>query len=175
MLTSALRARPPRLEKVRPDPCFRYDALHHLAMFNKIRNWRIRRIVARHPIAESLWQDALQRCTPGRRLGASDQAVLAYQQALARDARFVEARYNLAQALEAAGKLDAAGTELDRVLDADPNHADALFNLAQLRMKAGEMRAAKALYERYLALDPPDAWAATARKAIIYCAASLPV
>lgn len=106
--------------------------------------------------------------------GASDQAVLAYQQALARDARFVEARYNLAQALEAAGKLDAARTELDRVLDADPNHADALFNLAQLRMKAGEMRSAKALYERYLALDPPEAWAAMARKAVIYCAASLP-
>jgi len=106
--------------------------------------------------------------------GSHDQAVLAYQQALARDARFVEARYNLAQALEAAGKADAAGTELGRVLDADPNHADALFNLAQLRMEAGEMRSAKALFERYLAQAPPDAWAATARKAILYCAASLP-
>jgi Mlc titration factor MtfA (ptsG expression regulator) len=45
-------------------------------MFNKIRNWRVRRIVARHPIAESLWRDALQRCAPARRLGASDQATL---------------------------------------------------------------------------------------------------
>jgi MtfA peptidase len=45
-------------------------------MFEKIRNWRIRRIVARHPIAESLWQDALDRCAPARRLGASDQAAL---------------------------------------------------------------------------------------------------
>jgi tetratricopeptide (TPR) repeat protein len=105
--------------------------------------------------------------------GFHDQAVLAYQQALARDAGFVEARYNLAQALEAAGKAAAARTELGRVLDADPDHADALFNLAQLRMKVGEMGSAKALYERYLALDPPDDWAATARKAILYCAASL--
>ena len=105
--------------------------------------------------------------------GASGDAALAYQQALARDPMFVEARYNLAQALEAAGKADAAGTQLGAVLAADPNHADALFNLAQLRMKTGEMRSAKALYERYLALDPPDAWAATARKAILYCAASL--
>ncbi|HLZ83371.1 MAG TPA: tetratricopeptide repeat protein [Caulobacteraceae bacterium] len=105
--------------------------------------------------------------------GHHDQAVLAYQQALARDGAFIEARYNLAQALEAAGKAEAARTELDRLLDADPNHADALFNLAQLRMKAGEMRAAKALYERYLALDPPDDWATTARKAILYCSASL--
>jgi tetratricopeptide (TPR) repeat protein len=105
--------------------------------------------------------------------GASGEAALAYQQALARDPMFVEARYNLAQALEAVGKADAAGTQLGAVLDADPNHADALFNLAQLRMKTGEMSSAKALYERYLALDPPDAWAATARKAILYCAASL--
>jgi len=45
-------------------------------MFNKIRNWRVRRIVARHPIAESLWRNALQRCTSARRLGASDQATL---------------------------------------------------------------------------------------------------
>jgi Mlc titration factor MtfA (ptsG expression regulator) len=45
-------------------------------MFDKIRSWRIRRIVARHPIAESLWRGALQRCPAARRLGASDQATL---------------------------------------------------------------------------------------------------
>jgi tetratricopeptide (TPR) repeat protein len=105
--------------------------------------------------------------------GVHDQAILAYQRALARDGGFIEARYNLAQALEAAGRLDSALMELSRVLDADPAHCDALFNLAQLRMKAGEMESAKGLYERYLALDPPEAWAATARKAITYCSARL--
>src|SRR5665213_676231 len=45
-------------------------------MFNKIRNWRERRIIARRPIAESLWKAALQRCTAARRRGASDQATL---------------------------------------------------------------------------------------------------
>lgn len=45
-------------------------------MLDKIRNWRVRRIVARRPIAERLWQDALRRCAPARRLGASDQATL---------------------------------------------------------------------------------------------------
>lgn len=45
-------------------------------MLDKIRNWRARRIVTRRPIAEPLWQDALRRCTPARRLGASDQATL---------------------------------------------------------------------------------------------------
>ncbi len=105
--------------------------------------------------------------------GAGEEAALAYQRALARDPRFIEARYNLAQALEAGGKHDAAEAELARVLAADPGYADALFNLAQLKMKAGAMGEAKALYERYLALGPPDDWAATARKAIAYCAACL--
>lgn len=45
-------------------------------MFKKFREWRVRRIVARHPIAETLWLDALRRCAPARRLGASDQATL---------------------------------------------------------------------------------------------------
>ncbi len=45
-------------------------------MFDKLRNWRIRRIIARHPIPEPLWQRALQRCAPAQRLGASDQATL---------------------------------------------------------------------------------------------------
>jgi len=45
-------------------------------MLDKIRNWRVRRTVTRHPIAEPLWQDALNRCAPARRLGASDQAAL---------------------------------------------------------------------------------------------------
>lgn len=103
--------------------------------------------------------------------GAYDDAALAYQRALARDPKLIEARYNLAQAMDAAGKRERAAAELARVLEADPAHPDALFNLAQLRMQAGAMGEAKALYERYLALDPPDEWAATARKAILYCAA----
>lgn len=45
-------------------------------MLDKLRNWRERRIVARRPIPEPLWRDALGRCAPARRLGASDQAAL---------------------------------------------------------------------------------------------------
>lgn len=45
-------------------------------MFQKLRNWRVRRIVAKHPIPEPLWRAALARCAPARRLGASDQAAL---------------------------------------------------------------------------------------------------
>jgi tetratricopeptide (TPR) repeat protein len=105
--------------------------------------------------------------------GAHEEAALAYQRALARDPRFIEARYNLAQALEAVGKHAPAQAELEAVTTADPAFADAVFNLAQLKMKDGAMGEAKALYERYLALAPPADWAATARKAIAYCAAHL--
>ncbi len=59
-------------------------------MFDKIRNWRVRRIVARHPIAESLWHDALQRCAPARRLGASDQATLRVLATLFLESKSVE-------------------------------------------------------------------------------------
>jgi hypothetical protein len=105
--------------------------------------------------------------------GAFADAALGYQRALARDARFAEARYNLAQALEGAGKPDAAAEALEALLVADPTHADAVFNLAQLRMQEGDISTAKTLFERYLALDPPADWAATARKAILYCTVRL--
>ncbi|WP_229792718.1 zinc-dependent peptidase [Rhodanobacter panaciterrae] len=70
------RKREPLRGGIHPDPCFRYDALQLVAMFDKIRKWRVRRIVARRPIAESLWKDALRRCPAAQRLGASDQATL---------------------------------------------------------------------------------------------------
>lgn len=105
--------------------------------------------------------------------GAFEEAALAYQRALARDPDLLEARYNLAQAREAAGRHMEAVAELEQVVAADAGYPDALFNLAQLRMKAGDLAVAKGLYERYLELGPPDDWAATARKAITYCAANL--
>jgi len=103
----------------------------------------------------------------------NDEAVNAYQRALARDPEFLEARYNLAIAFEALGRTRQAAEELVHVLALDPAYPDANFNLAQLHMKAGNFAEAKRLYEHYLALDPPADWAATARKAITYCSAQL--
>jgi tetratricopeptide (TPR) repeat protein len=105
--------------------------------------------------------------------GQHAQASLSYQQALVRDPNFIEARYNLSLAHEAAGQPRLAVAELRRVIELDASYADALFNLARLQMKAGDLAGAKELYEQYLALDPPAEWAATARKAITYCAAKL--
>lgn len=59
-------------------------------MFNKFRKWRIRRLVARRPIAEGLWREALRRCAPARHLGASDQATLRVLATLFLDRKSVE-------------------------------------------------------------------------------------
>src|SRR5690348_6764979 len=63
-------------KRIPPRSMDRHDFLLQGAMLDRIRTWRARRIVARRPIAEPLWQDALRRCAPARRLGASDQAAL---------------------------------------------------------------------------------------------------
>ena len=76
------------------------------------------------------------------------EAARAYQQALARDRGFAEARYNLAQALEASGKSEAAALELGRLLEADPDHPDAVFNLAQLRRDRGDRQIGSAGRQR---------------------------
>jgi tetratricopeptide (TPR) repeat protein len=101
------------------------------------------------------------------------EAIIAYQRALGRDSDFAEARYNLALAYEAMGKLGQAAEELEQALAIDPLYYDAMFNLAQLRMKEGDIATAKYHFERYLASNPPADWAATARKAITYCTARL--
>ena len=59
-------------------------------MFDKFRNWRVRRLVASRPIAEGLWREALRRCAPARRLGASDQATLRVLATLFLDRKSVE-------------------------------------------------------------------------------------
>lgn len=53
-----------------------HDSALHVTMFNRFRHWREQRIVARHPIPEPLWREALMRCAPAQRLAASDQATL---------------------------------------------------------------------------------------------------
>ena len=73
-------------------------------MFDKIRNWRVRRTIERRSIDEALWQDALQRCTAARWLGASDQATL----------RVLATQFLEAKSLEPTQGLDLE--DADRVL-----------------------------------------------------------
>ena len=60
------------------------------SLFRKFSNWRLRRLLDKHPIAESHWQDALRHCKPARRLGASDQAALRVLATLFLDGKSVE-------------------------------------------------------------------------------------
>lgn len=96
-------------------------------------------------------------------------ALLAYQRALARDPDLIEARYNLAQALEALGRDDNAIDELREILVRDKRYSDALFNLGGLLMKGSVFEEARQAFEHYLRTDPSTDWAAKARKAIAYC------
>lgn len=59
-------------------------------MFERIKNWRERRAIAKHPIAESHWRHALDHCAPARRLGASDQARLRVLATLFLDRKSIE-------------------------------------------------------------------------------------
>jgi len=59
-------------------------------MFNALRKWREHRVVTRRPITDDLWHNALLRCAPARRLGASDQAALRVLATLFLDRKSVE-------------------------------------------------------------------------------------
>ncbi len=104
--------------------------------------------------------------------GEFADAALAFRRAIARDQKFVEARYNLAAACERLEKPELARDQLIEALRIDPGYADARFNLAQLQLKRGALAEAKAEFERYLSADPPADWADKARRAIRYCAAA---
>jgi tetratricopeptide (TPR) repeat protein len=98
--------------------------------------------------------------------GATDEAILHYRIAIARDPALVEAYYNLATALEAKGDMAGAETALDHAILIDELYADALFNLGQLKLKRDDLDAARVLFELYLASDPPREWAKKAKRAI---------
>ena len=103
------------------------------------------------------------------RQSRAEEAALAYQRALARDPELSEARYNLALAHEARGRIEAAEDELHALLRLDPGHPDALFNLAQLTMNAARLEDAALLYQRFLETGPERDWEVKAKKAIAYC------
>ncbi|HET6655889.1 MAG TPA: M90 family metallopeptidase [Gammaproteobacteria bacterium] len=65
-------------------------------MFDKLKNWREGRIIARRPIAEAHWRHALEQCAPARRLGASDQARLRVLATLFLDGKSIEPVQGLA-------------------------------------------------------------------------------
>jgi tetratricopeptide (TPR) repeat protein len=90
-------------------------------------------------------------------LGRSAEAVLLYQEALARDAGFAEAWVNIASIQEGAGRALDAEVNLSKALNTRPDFGPALYNLARLLTKVARFNEALPLWDRYLALRPlPD-------------------
>jgi tetratricopeptide (TPR) repeat protein len=97
------------------------------------------------------------------------EAMLAYQQALARDPEFSEAWVNLANLEEASGKAGAAEQSLRRALSVDPDLDAALYNLALLLTRAERYGEALPWWDRYLGLTPPPKDAREAARMAMLC------
>ena len=90
-----------------------------------------------------------------QRAEAMDEAVHCLRQAVKYADGDVELRYELAEALEDNGQLEAAANELQRLLARDPDHREALIHLAAIYER--DWRAdAIPLWRRALALEPDD-------------------
>jgi Flp pilus assembly protein TadD len=86
--------------------------------------------------------------------GRLREAIAAWRDALARDPRHVDARYNLAVGLGALGDAVGAESNYAELLCYRPAYPQALYNLANLKMRQGDAVASDPLYRRLLMVDP---------------------
>ena len=101
--------------------------------------------------------------------GRRGEAVLAYQQAIARDATFAEAWLNLGAVREGMNRTAEAIGCYRQALQSRPDYPEALHNLAALLTRRGDFGEALPLWEQYLALSPPGDHAAGARRLAALC------
>ncbi|MGQ0534078.1 MAG: sulfotransferase [Caulobacteraceae bacterium] len=113
-------------------------------------------VLGRYPdLAEAWYNLAFTQ----RMLGAPDQALASYQEALTRGARDPQ-EIHLNRAVIYADFLrdaDSAERELRKALAIDPDYAPALLNLGNLHEDRGDRAAARACYERMVVLDEASA------------------
>ena len=103
----------------------------------------------------------------------SDEAALAYQQAIARDSGFAEAWLNLGLLRERGGQIRAATDCYYSAIAARPDYADALFNLALLLTRSEQYQAALPIWDRFLQLKPGGKDAEDARRFALLCRMSV--
>jgi tetratricopeptide (TPR) repeat protein len=103
----------------------------------------------------------------------SDEAALAYQQAIARDSGFAEAWLNLGLLRERGGQIRAASDCYYSAIAARPDYADALFNLALLLTRSEQYQAALPIWDRFLELKPGGKDSQDARRFALLCRMSL--
>lgn len=91
--------------------------------------------------------------------GRLEEALDCYRQAVALDAEFPVALFNMAVVLQSLGRLDEALASLRRVDALQPDHPEVLFNLGNLLRDQGKAAEALACYRRALELQPAFAGA----------------
>lgn len=86
-----------------------------------------------------------------------DDAIAAYEQAVARAPRFAAAHYNLGNAYRAKGQMDPAAECFRRAVEIDPQHGRALAACGQMLQTSGRAADAVPILERAVVLVPHDA------------------
>jgi tetratricopeptide (TPR) repeat protein len=99
----------------------------------------------------------------------TEEAVIAYQQAIACDPGFAEAWVNLGLVREHRGDPAGARECYARAMGARPNYPDALFNLALLLTRGEDYDAALPLWDRFLESRPGGKDAQHARRLVTLC------
>ncbi len=87
-------------------------------------------------------------------LGDSEKAMRLYQQALAQDASFLPARYDLAVAFRGLGQTDRAIAEYEKLVKANPKFPEALSNLGGQYFRKGQTEKAIDYFKQALMVYP---------------------
>jgi predicted TPR repeat methyltransferase len=87
-------------------------------------------------------------------LGQLEAAVKRFEQALAIQPDYADARYNLGNSLKELGQLEAAVKSYEQALAVKPDYAEAHSNLGLIHHELGQLEAAVKRYEQALAIKP---------------------
>ena len=90
------------------------------------------------------------------RKGASDEAMVHYQQAITLEPNYADAYYNRGNLLLAKGNVDDAIADWEKTLQLQPNDADAHTCLGNALLRKGSLNEAIAHYQTALVLAPED-------------------
>ncbi len=101
--------------------------------------------------------------------GRPGEAILAYNEAVARDPTFPDARYNLGLLAERKQDRALACRHYEGALRADPAYGAALFALGKILTDGDRFAEAHTIWERYLALAPPSREGRLATRYLALC------
>ena len=95
--------------------------------------------------------------TCAAQLGQSDQALLAFQEAININPENPKAHYNLGLALNGRNKLDEAAEAYKKAITINPDYAEAYSNLGNVLKKQGMLDEAIKSYQKAVSINPNSA------------------